>query len=192
LIDALPTAARNRVRVPLRRRLVSMLLKSLLGLSVAGCLAFVAFVAGAAVVAYTVFSKPPKVAARAPLPDSVTRALRARRALAPGEVGQYAFQPGGQEDTTLLLFTRRRAAVVTPHQVRSYARDSVRTNMDLDYHGGLAFRLVLYNVGQPARDTVFRALSFRDMLELGPQLRRLEPDDSTGGTGVRVRSRRRP
>jgi len=190
LIDALPTAARNRVRVPLRRRLASMLMKSLLGLGVAGCLAFVAFVAGAAVVAYTVFSKPPKVAARAPLPDSLTRALRARRALAAGEVALYAFQPGGQEDTTLLLFTRRRAAVVTPHQVRSYARDSVRTNMDLDFHGGLAFRLVLNSVGQPARaDTVFRSLSFRDMLEVGPQLRRLESDDSTSSGGVRVRNR---
>ncbi|MEX2157181.1 MAG: serine/threonine-protein kinase [Gemmatimonadales bacterium] len=194
LIDALPTAARNRVRVPLRRRLASMFYKSLLGLAVAGCLAFVAFVAGAAVVAYTVFSKPPKVAARAPIPDSLTRALRARRALAPGEAAVYAFQPGGQEDTTLLLFTRRRAAVVTPHQIRSYNRDSVRTDMDLDFHGGLAFRLVLHGVGRPTRaDTVFRSLSFRDMLELGPQLQRLEADGETKGTGgVRVRSRRRP
>src|ERR1700694_659811 len=55
LVDALPTAARNRVRVPFRRRLASMFYKSLLGLSVAGCLLFIAFVAGAAVVAYTVF-----------------------------------------------------------------------------------------------------------------------------------------
>jgi len=191
LVDALPTAARNRVRVPLRRRLSSMLFKSLLGLAVAGCLAFVAFVAGAAVVAYTVFSKPPRIAARAPVPDSLTRALRARRAIAAGDVILYAFQPRGQEDTTLLLITRRRAAVVTPHQVRSYARDSVRTNMDLDFHGGLAFRLILYNVGNPMRDTVFHGLSFRDMLTLGPELRQLEPNGS-GDSGVRVRSRGRP
>ena len=62
--------------------------------------------------------------------------------------------------------------------------------MDLDFHGGLAFRLVLNSVRQPARaDTVFRSLSFRDMLELGPQLRRLESDDSTSSGGVRVRNR---
>ncbi|HXM37791.1 MAG TPA: serine/threonine-protein kinase [Gemmatimonadales bacterium] len=191
LIDAMPTAARNRVRVPLRRRLASMLFKSLLGLAVAGCLAFVAFVAGAAVVAYTLFSKPPRVAARAPLPDSLTRALRTRRALAPGDVAVYAFQPGGQEDTTLLLFTRRRAAVVTPHQMRSYARDSVRTDMDLDFHGGLVFRLVLYSVGQPARDTVFRSLSFRDMVEVGTQLRRLESEAGPSGVSRARASRRR-
>ena len=191
LVDALPTAARNRVRVPLRRRLSAMLFKSLLGLAVAGCLAFVAFVAGAAVVAYTVFSKPPRIAAHEPVPDSLTRALRARRAIAAGDVILYAFQPRGQEDTTLFLITRRRAAVVTPHQMRSYARDSVRTNMDLDYHGGLAFRLILNNTGAPIRDTVFRSLSFRDMLTLGPELRRLEANGSEG-SGVRVRSRRRP
>ena len=37
LVDALPTAARDRVRMPLRRRLASMALKSLIGLGVAGC-----------------------------------------------------------------------------------------------------------------------------------------------------------
>ena len=56
LVNALPTAARDQVRIPLRRRLFSMAMKSLIGLGVAGCLAFVAFLAGAAVVAYTVFS----------------------------------------------------------------------------------------------------------------------------------------
>jgi hypothetical protein len=195
LIDALPTAARNRVRVPLRRRLASMFFKSLLGLGVAGCLAFVAFVAGAAVVAYTVFSKPPKVATRAPIPDSLARVLRARRALVPGDVVLYVFQPGGQDDTTLLLFTRRRATVVTPHELRSYARDSVRTDMDLEFHGGLAFRFMLHGVRQPARtDTVFRNLSFRDMVEMGPQLRRLESADSatSGGMRVKTRARRNP
>jgi serine/threonine-protein kinase len=191
LVDALPTAARNRVRVPLRRRLTSMLFKSLFGLAVAGCLAFVAFVAGAAVVAYTVFSKPPRIAAHEPVPDSLTRALRARRVIAAGDVILFAFQPRGQEDTTLFLITRRRAAIVTPHQMRSYARDSVRTNMDMDFHGGLAFRLILNNTGDPIRDTVYHGLSFRDMLTLGPELRRLEANDPEG-SGVRVRSRRRP
>jgi hypothetical protein len=97
--------------------------------------------------------------------------LRGRRALLPGDVGLYAYRPAGQEDTTLLLLTRRRTVVVTPHDVRSYARDSVRRDMDLILHGGLAFRLVIYgrHSGEVA-DTVYRNLSFRDMVQLRPQL----------------------
>ena len=192
LVNALPTAARDRVRVPLRQRLASMALKSLIGLGVAGCLAFVAFVAGAAVVAYTVFSKPPKIVATEPIPDSLTRVLRERRALASGDIAEYVFQPGGQEDTTLLLVTRRRAVVVTPHQVRSYARDSVRVRLDLDFRGGFFFRLVVGR-GALRADTVYRTLSFRDFLELGPRLGKLMPEETRGGirvrpgrTGVRV------
>src|SRR2546425_1523312 len=56
LVGALPTAARDRVRVPLRRRLRLMFYKSLVGLSVAGCLLVIAFAGGAAAVAYYVFS----------------------------------------------------------------------------------------------------------------------------------------
>jgi hypothetical protein len=184
LVDALPTAARDRVRVPLRRRLAAMAFKSLIGLGVAGCLAFIAFVAGAAVVAYTVFSKPPKIVAVAPIPDSLARALRERRALAAGETAEYAFQPGGQEDTTLLLVTRRRLVVATPRQVRSYPRDSVRVRLDLDFRGGFFFRLVLRRGALPS-DTVYRTLSFRDFLELGPRLEKLLPDETRGGIRVR-------
>jgi serine/threonine-protein kinase len=184
LVDALPTAARDRVRVPLRRRLASMAVKSLIGLGVAGCLAFIAFVAGAAVVAYTVFSKPPKIVVTEPIPDSVARPLRERRALVSGDVAEYVFQPGGQEDTTLFLVTRRRAVVVTPHQVRSYPRDSVRVGLELDFSGGFFFRLVMRSGALPA-DTVFRTLSFRDFLELGPRLDKLLPEDSRGGIRVR-------
>jgi len=183
LVDALPTAARDRVRMPLRRRLASMAVKSLIGLGVAGCLAFIAFVAGAAVVAYTVFSKPPKIATTEPIPDSLTRVLRERRALASGDVAEYAFQPGGQEDSTLFLVTRRRTVVVTPHQVRSYARDSVRVGLDLDFRGGFFFRLVVRGAASP--DTVFRTLSFRDFLELGQRLDKLLPEE--GRSGIRVR-----
>ncbi|MGH7671822.1 MAG: serine/threonine-protein kinase [Gemmatimonadales bacterium] len=199
LIDALPTAARDRVRVPLRRRLKSMALKSLVGLGVVGCLAFVAFLAGAAVVAYTVFSKRPRIVATAPIPDSLARALRERRALAVGERAEYAFAPGGEEHETLFLVTRRRAIVVTPRQVRAYARDSVRAGLELDARRGLSFRLVLRRRGASARDTVYRSLSFRDFLELGPRLDRLLSDDAGGGirfrsgptgTGVRVSPRR--
>ena len=175
LVGALPTAARDQVRVPLRRRLRLMFYRSLVGLSVAGCLLFIAFAGGAAVVAYYVFSKPPRIAARAPLPDSLARMLRARRALLPGDVALFAYQPAGPEDSTLLLLTRRRTVVVTPHQVRSYARDSVRRDMDLEIHGGLSFRLVIYVPGaspggRELGDTVYRGLSFRDMMQLRPHL----------------------
>jgi hypothetical protein len=185
LVDALPTAARDSVRMPLRRRLASMALKSLIGLGVAGCLAFVAFVAGAAVVAYTVFSKAPKIVATEPIPDSLARVLRERRALASGEIAEYVFQPGGQEDTTMLLVTRRRMVVVTPRQVRSYSRDSVRVRLNLDFRGGLFFRLVVRR-GATLADTVYRTLSLRDFLEVGPRLEKLEDARS----GIRVRRER--
>jgi serine/threonine-protein kinase len=176
LVGALPTAARDRVQIPLRRRLKSMFYRSLVGLSVAGCLLFIAFAGGGAAVAYYVFSKPPRVAARSPLPDSVARMLRNRRALLPGDLGLFAYEPAGQEDTTMLLLTRRRTVVVTPHDVRSYARDSVRRDMDLILHGGLAFRLVIYGRhSNELADTVYRSLSFRDMMQIRGQLNREPP-----------------
>jgi hypothetical protein len=191
LVDALPTAARDRVRMPLRRRLASMALKSLIGLGVAGCLAFIAFVAGAAVVAYTVFSKAPKIVATEPIPDGLARMLRDRRALASGDIAEYVFQPGGQEDTTLFLVTRRRAVVVTPGQVRSYPRDSVEVALKVDFRGGFLFRLVLRRGAQG--DTVYRTLSFRDFIELDGRLDKLFWEKTRGPlspqrrrTGVRV------
>jgi hypothetical protein len=190
LVNALPTAARDRVQVPLRRRLKTMAVKSLIGLGVAGCLAFVAFVAGAAVVAYTVFSKPPKIVAREPFRDSLVRALRERRAFATGDTPEYAFQPGGQEDTTMFLLTRRRAVVVTPRQIRSYARDSVQGSLKLDLRGGLFFRLVLRPEGGGAQpgDTVYHSLSFRDFLELAPRMDEL--GEASKRSGVRVKAGR--
>src|SRR3989449_4275938 len=177
LVGALPTAARDRVRVPLRRRLRLMFYRSLVGLSVAGCLLFIAFARGAADLACYVFRKPPRIAARAPIPDSLSRMLRARRALVTGDAALYAYRPAGQEDTTLLLLTRRRTVVVTPHQLRSYARDSVRRDMDLEIHGGLSFRLVIYVPGTSPgtgelADTGYRSLSFRDLMQLRPELNR--------------------
>jgi len=147
-----------------------MFYRSLVGLSVAGCLLSIAFAGGAAAVAYYVFSKPPRIAAHAPLPDSLARLLRARGALVTGDVASYAYQPAGTEDSTLLLLTRRRTVVVTPHQVRSYARDSVRRHLNLEIHGGLSFRLVIY--APRIADTVYRSLSFRDMMQLRPELNR--------------------
>src|SRR6266704_3549939 len=185
LVGALPTAARDRVHIPLRRRLRSMFYRSLVGLSVAGCLLSIAFAGGAAAVAYYVFSKPPRIAAHAPLPDSLARMLRARGALVAGDVARYAYEPAGQEDSTLLLLTRHRIVVVTPHQVRSYARDSVRRDINLEIHGGLSFRLVIY--AARIADTVYRSLSFRDMMQLRPQLNRTE--DAIAAPRARPRPR---
>jgi serine/threonine-protein kinase len=176
LIGVLPTAARDRVRIPLRRRIKTVFYRSLVGLSVAGCLLSIAATGGAALVAYYVFSKPPRVVAQAPLPASLSRGLRARRALLPGDVGLFAYRPAGQEDTTLLLLTRRRTVVVTPHEVRSYARDSVGRDLDLILHGGLAFRLVIFGRHSSGlADTVYRNLSFRDMMQIRSQLNREPP-----------------
>lgn len=192
LVGALPTAASDRVRVPLRRRLRLMFYRSLVGISVAGCLLFVAFAGGAAAVAYYGFSKPPRVAAQRPIPDSLAQRLRSRRALVNGDIVEYAYQPAGQEDTTLLLLTRRRLAVVTPREVRSYSRDSIRTDFGLDFRGGLAFRLAIYGKrsNEPA-DTVFRNLSFRDMVTLAPRLNKLEQDVPRARAGPRIRVRNR-
>jgi len=179
LVGALPTAASDRVRVPLSRRLRLMFYRSLVGLTVAGCLLSIAFAGGAAAVAYYVFSKPPRIAALAPLPESLVRPLRARGALASGDAALSAYEPAGQEDSTLLLLTRRRTVVVTPHEVRSYPRDSTRTQMGWDIHGGLAFRLVIYGTrAKQLADTVFRSLSFRDMIQLRKQLNRRDGEDS--------------
>jgi len=117
--------------------------------------------------------------------------MRARRALNPGDVALFAYQPAGQEDTTLLLLTRRRTVVVTPHGVRSYARDSVRTKMGFDIRGGLVFRLVILGTNtRELTDTVFHNLSFRDMIQLGGQINEREAGDSAKNR-PRVRSRTR-
>src|SRR2546427_495689 len=110
LVGALPTAARDRVHIPLRRRLKAMFYRSLVGLSVAGCLLFIAFAGGGAVVADYVFSKPPQVAARAPVPDSLARMLRDRRALLPRDARVFAYRPPGPEDNTIPLPPPRRPA----------------------------------------------------------------------------------
>ncbi|HET8713875.1 MAG TPA: serine/threonine-protein kinase [Gemmatimonadales bacterium] len=176
LVGALPTAARDRVRIPLRRRIKTMFYKSLVGLGVAGCLLSIAAAFGAGLVAYYVFSKPPRISARAPFPAALTRELRARRALVSGDAGLFAYRPSGAEDTTLLVLTRRRTVVVTPRAVRSYPRDSVKRDIDLVLHGGMAFRLVILGRrSAEVADTVYRNLSFRDMMQIRSELNREPP-----------------
>src|SRR5258705_358164 len=74
LVEALPTAAQDSVRMS--SPVLSGALSALVGLGVVGGLLFVAL---------TVLSKPPRVSARAPIPDSLAQALRRQRALAPGD-----------------------------------------------------------------------------------------------------------
>jgi len=82
-------------------------------------------------------------------------------------------------------------AVVTPRGVRSYARDSVDPDLDLDVIGGLGARLVITRTNQRAIDTVFRSLSFRDVVRLALVLQQLQQEDSTGKQRRRVRARAR-
>jgi protein kinase-like protein len=183
LVEALPAAARDTVRV--RGGVLSLAIKSLVGLGAAGCLASAAFVAGAAVVAYAVFSKPPRLAVSAPIPDTLARALRRQGALAAGDAALYVFAPAGADDTTMFIVARRGVAVVTPRRVRRYARDEVRVGYGADLGRGLQFHVVL-NLPGARRDTVFRHLSFRDMYEMVPRLEKLLGADS-GRVTVRVR-----
>jgi len=192
LVEALPTAARDRVQV--RSGPMATAIKSLVGL---------AFVAGAVVVGWTVFSRPPRLAVTAPIPDGVTTRLRQRRALAPGDAPVFAFIPDGPEDTVLLVVAQRRVVVVTPRRVRGYARDGVAYTFDGAWKGGPQFRFVLLPAGG-RRDTVFTRLSPRGFWELWRHVDRLLPANSVGagfeiqvgpappaGAGPRYRVKRR-
>ncbi len=190
LVDTLPTAARDRVKIPLRRRLMSMAIKSLVGLGLAGCLAFIAFVAGAAVVFWGVFSRPPKLSVTAPVPDSLANALRGQRALASGDTAEYAFVPDGPPDSILFVVAKRRVAVVTPRRVRTYPRDSVAYTYDVKLRrnfqsGFCCVRFILVLPGG-RRDTVYPNLSPRAVYEMARKLEKLLPADSLHGPGFRI------
>jgi len=123
-----------------------------------------------------VLSKPPRLSARAPIPDSLAQPLRRQGALAPGDPALYLFSPSGADDTTLLLVARRGVAVVTPHRMRAYHRDSVQVRYGAVLRGGLSFQMVL-TLPRARRDTVFRHLSFRDVYELSRRLGKLIAED---------------
>src|SRR3989454_159551 len=114
LVDALPTAAQDSVRM--RSPFLSGALHALVGLGV---------VAGLLLLTLTVLSKPPRLSARAPIPESLAQPLRRQGALAPGDAALYVFSPRGADDTTLLLVARRSVAAVTPHRVRASRAASV-------------------------------------------------------------------
>src|SRR5881296_2946091 len=165
LVEALPTAAQDSVRM--RSPVLSGALNALVGLGVVG---------GLLVFALTVLSKAPRLSVRAPIPDSLAQLLRRQGALAPGDAAVYVFSPRGADDTTLLLVARRSVAVVTPHRVRAYRRDSVQVGYGAELRGGLSFRMVLA-LPRARRYTVFRRLSFRDVYELSRRLGKLIGED---------------
>ncbi|PYP08477.1 MAG: hypothetical protein DMD56_12630 [Gemmatimonadetes bacterium] len=161
LVDALPAAAQDSVGM--RSSVLSGALQAVVGLGVVGALVL----GGLAVL-----SRAPRISAHAPIPDSLAQPLRRQGALAPGDPALYVFSPRGADDTTLLLVARRNVAVVTPHRVRAYRRDSVQVGYGAELRGGLSFRMVL-TLSRARRDTVFRHLSFRDVYELSRRLGKL-------------------
>src|SRR3989454_438511 len=95
LVGALPTAARDRVK--LRYGWMSTAIKSLVGVGMVGCLVVVAFAAGAAGVGRGRLGGPPPPRAPAALPDRRPPARGPRGALGAGEggVGGGGRGPGG-------------------------------------------------------------------------------------------------
>ena len=178
LVEALPAAAGERVRV----RGSAVAIRSLVGVGVAGCLAFAAFVAGAVVVSWTLFSGPPRLDAVAPVPDSVATALRRRAALAPSDTVQLAFTPDGPQDSILLVVGQRRVVVAAPRRTRSYRRDSVTYTFFASWRGGPHFLFALLPATRGGRrDTVFTHLSLRGFWTLARRVNRLLPADPRVG-----------
>ncbi|HEU5260401.1 MAG TPA: serine/threonine-protein kinase [Gemmatimonadales bacterium] len=177
LVEAVPTAARDRVR--LRDGVMATATKALVGL------AFVTLLAGGVGLSWTVFSAPPSLVAVAPVPASVTTALRQRRALAARDTPVFAFIPDGPQDSVLLVVAQRRVVVVTPRGTRGYARDSVAYTFEAAWQAGPQFRFVLLPANG-RRDTVFTSLSPRGFWELWRHVDRLLPADSVGGAGFEI------
>ena len=187
VVAALPTAARDRVKAPLGRRLFTMALKSLVGLGLAGCIAFIAFAAGGVFVFWAVLSKPPRYSLAAPVPDSVVAVLRQRGALRPDDDAEYVFAPDGPLDSVLFVVTPQRVVVVPPHRLRAYPRDSVAYTFDVQIKGGLQIRFVLL-LPRARRDTVYPNMSPRAAFIMAQRVERYLPSDSLAGPGMRVRS----
>ena len=185
LVEALPSAAHDRIKAPLRRRLFTMALKSLVGLGVAGCIAFIAFAAGAVFVFWAVLSEPPRYSLDAPVPDSVVGSLRERGGLAPDDTAQYVFAPDGPLDSILFVVAQRRVAIVRPHRARDYPRDSVAYTYDVQIRGGLQIRFILILPGE-RRDTVYPNMSPRAAFIMAQRLDGLLPADSLQGPGIKI------
>jgi serine/threonine-protein kinase len=178
LVDALPTAAKQRVQH--RSTWFSMFVKSLVGVSLAGCLAGAAFIAGAVVVFWYVLAAAPWIATNnGAVPDSLRAALAAGRLLSPGDSVQLVFRPRDRGDTIFFLVTNRRVGVLTAHGSRGYPRDSVAFTFDMVWKGGPDVRYILILPGS-RRDTVYPDMTPRGAWSLAGPLQRLLPSDSIG------------
>ena len=184
LVEALPTAARNRVQ-PSRHRMLSMALKWLVGLGAAGCLAGIAFVAGGVVVFWYGLSEPAWVTRGSAVPDTLLRTLAGRRLVASDDTVQLAFRPGDRGDSILFLVSQHRVAVLTPGRGRAYSRDSVAYTFDLNWTSGPGASYTLILQGG-RRDTVYPDLSLRGAWALAQRVSALLPSDSIPGTTIRT------
>jgi hypothetical protein len=164
LVEALPTAAHDRLKAPVGRRVA----RSLVGVGLAGCLAFVAFIAGAALVLSAVTSDPPRLSLHGPgIPDSLGAAYRALGAIGRSERLEVVFVPHGGSLRDALLLVGRRLVRVTPRGNRGYSADSVdiRTSHRFGLRKGLRTAIVLVPPRGRA-DTLFQDLSVRELYEM--------------------------
>lgn len=187
LVDALPTAAKNRVQP--RTHWLSLLVKSLVGVGAAGCLAAVAFLAGAVVVFWNVLSSAPWIATNdRAIPDSLRGALAAAHVVSAGDSVRLAFRPGDRGDSILFVVSNRRVGVLIPRGARVYPRDSVAYSFDFYWKGGPELRYILILPGG-RRDTVYADMTPRGAWALSQGVEKLLPADSlnriTVKSGVR-------
>ncbi|HEX9611220.1 MAG TPA: serine/threonine-protein kinase, partial [Gemmatimonadales bacterium] len=180
LVAALPVAAGDRVQMRLGRRFM----RSLVRLSLVGCLAFVAFVAGAGLVLSAVTSERPAVAVQAPgIPDSLIGALRALGALGRGERPDVVFVPHRGSLRQALVRSDGTLVRVTATGARRYATESLSVRTFHRFgRRGLRTGLVLVTAAG-GRDTVYRDLSLRELYEMRHFLSRAE-----GSAGTAQRS----
>ena len=173
LVGALPTAARDQVKAP--GRFLHVAKRTLIGVSVGGCLLTVAFVAGVVVMGWAVSGRLPRLVASAPISDQLAQELRRRGALAPEDTALLAFQPDQAGDSALLVIGRRQVAVLGGRGTRRYGREAVLGyDNNLRWGGGPHFVVMLRVQGRTRvlRDTVYRALPVRAFWELDKRLDR--------------------
>ena len=173
LVGALPTAARDQVKAP--GRFLHVAKRTLIGVSVGGCLLTVAFAAGVVVMGWAVSGRLPRLVASSPISDQLAQELRRRGALAPDDTALLAFQPDQASDSALLVIGRRQVVVVGNRGPRRYGREAVLGyDNNLRWGGGPHFVVMLRVQGRTRvlRDTVYRALPVRAFWELDKRLDR--------------------
>jgi hypothetical protein len=145
--------------------------------SLAGCLAAVAFVAGGLVVFWFVLSEPPWIASGREVPDSLLQRLVVSGVIRGGDSVALAFHPGDRGDSILFVVTAERVAVLTPHRVRAFGRDSAASAFHTQWRGGPTVTYVLRFPGG-RQDTIYRDLSARAAWALERRVDHLLPSDS--------------